>query len=72
VFTAFKLTELDLVKVVILGQDPSLGPNQAHGLCFSVLPGVRSPPSLVNIYNEMQRDLPGFFTTNHGFLESWA
>ena len=72
VFNAFKLTELDQVKVVILGQDPYHGPNQAHGLCFSVLPGVRTPPSLVNIYKEMQRDLPGFVTPNHGFLESWA
>ena len=72
VFNAFKLTELDDVKVVILGQDPYHGPDQAHGLCFSVLPGVRTPPSLVNIYKEMQRDLPGFVTPNHGFLESWA
>ena len=72
VFNAFKLTELDSVKVVILGQDPYHGPDQAHGLCFSVLPGVRTPPSLVNIYKEMQRDLPGFVTPNHGFLESWA
>ncbi len=72
VFNAFKLTELDQVKVVILGQDPYHGPNQAHGLCFSVLPGVRTPPSLVNIYKEMQRDLPGFVTPSHGFLESWA
>ena len=72
VFNAFKLTELDSVKVVILGQDPYHGPDQAHGLCFSVLPGVRTPPSLVNIYKEMQRDLPGFVTLSHGFLESWA
>lgn len=72
VFNAFKLTELDDVKVVILGQDPYHGPDQAHGLCFSVLPGVRTPPSLVNIYKEMQRDLPGFVTPHHGFLESWA
>lgn len=72
VFNAFKFTELADVKVVILGQDPYHGPNQAHGLCFSVLPGVRTPPSLVNIYKEMARDLPGFCTPNHGFLESWA
>lgn len=72
VFNAFKFTELADVKVVILGQDPYHGPNQAHGLCFSVLPGVRTPPSLVNIYKEMARDLPGFHTPNHGFLESWA
>ena len=72
VFNAFTLTELDQVKVVILGQDPYHGPNQAHGLCFSVLPGVRTPPSLVNIYKELHRDLPGFVTPSHGFLESWA
>ncbi|EOD53742.1 uracil-DNA glycosylase [Aeromonas molluscorum] len=72
VFNAFKLTELADVKVVILGQDPYHGPGQAHGLCFSVLPGVRTPPSLVNIYKELARDLPGFTIPNHGFLESWA
>ncbi|ENY73484.1 uracil-DNA glycosylase [Aeromonas diversa CDC 2478-85] len=72
VFNAFKLTELAEVKVVILGQDPYHGPNQAHGLCFSVLHGVRIPPSLVNIYKEMERDLPGFVAPAHGYLESWA
>ncbi|MEW7866672.1 uracil-DNA glycosylase [Aeromonas diversa] len=72
VFNAFKFTELAEVKVVILGQDPYHGPNQAHGLCFSVQHGVRIPPSLVNIYKEMERDLPGFVAPAHGYLESWA
>lgn len=72
VFNAFKFTEFDQVKVVILGQDPYHGPNQAHGLCFSVLPGVPAPPSLVNIYKELARDLPGFQIPGHGYLASWA
>jgi uracil-DNA glycosylase len=70
-FRALDLTPLDRVKVVILGQDPYHGPGQAHGLCFSVQPGVRIPPSLVNIYKELQSDL-GIQRVNHGFLESWA
>lgn len=72
VFNAFKLTEFDDVKVVILGQDPYHGPNQAHGLCFSVLPGIKTPPSLVNIYKELQTDIEGFSIPQHGFLENWA
>lgn len=72
VFNAFRLTELGDVKVVILGQDPYHGPNQAHGLAFSVLPGVAVPPSLVNMYKELMTDIPGFERPNHGFLESWA
>ncbi|MBB6056347.1 uracil-DNA glycosylase [Tolumonas osonensis] len=72
VFNAFKYTEFADVKVVILGQDPYHGPNQAHGLCFSVLPGVAVPPSLVNIYKELQRDIPGFEIPGHGYLLSWA
>ena len=72
VFNAFKYTEFDQVKVVILGQDPYHGPNQAHGLCFSVQPGVKVPPSLVNIYKELARDIPGFVIPNHGHLVSWA
>ncbi|MCE0557507.1 uracil-DNA glycosylase [Motilimonas sp. E26] len=72
VFNAFKLTELSDVKVVIIGQDPYHGPNQAHGLCFSVLPGIKTPPSLVNIYKELQNDIPGFVIPSHGFLQSWA
>ncbi|MEI2267129.1 uracil-DNA glycosylase [Erwinia sp. CGal63] len=72
VFNAFRLTELGDVKVVILGQDPYHGPNQAHGLAFSVLPGVAVPPSLVNMYKELEADIAGFKRPNHGFLESWA
>lgn len=72
VFNAFKSTTYDNVKVVIIGQDPYHGPNQAHGLCFSVMPGVKSPPSLVNIYKELANDVPGFQIPNHGYLQSWA
>lgn len=70
-FRAMDLTPLDEVRVVILGQDPYHGAGQAHGLCFSVRPGVRIPPSLVNIYKEMETDL-GIPPARHGFLESWA
>ncbi|NDL71763.1 uracil-DNA glycosylase [Vreelandella alkaliphila] len=70
-FRAFELTPLASVKVVILGQDPYHGPNQAHGLCFSVQPGIQVPPSLVNIYKELANDV-GFVPVRHGFLESWA
>ena len=70
-FRALDLTPLPNVKVVILGQDPYHGEGQAHGLCFSVRPGVRTPPSLVNIYKEMQTDL-GIPPAKHGFLEHWA
>lgn len=70
-FRAMDLTPLDKVRVVILGQDPYHGPGQAHGLCFSVKPGVRPPPSLVNIYRELQSDL-GIERPRHGFLEHWA
>ncbi|WP_158119977.1 uracil-DNA glycosylase [Vibrio metoecus] len=72
VFNAFRFTEFGDVKVVILGQDPYHGPNQAHGLCFSVLPGVKTPPSLVNIYKELAQDIPGFQIPSHGYLQSWA
>ena len=72
VFNAFKLTELGDIKVVILGQDPYHGPNQAHGLAFSVLPGVAIPPSLLNMYKELEQDIEGFQRPQHGFLESWA
>ena len=68
---ALELTPLDAVKVVILGQDPYHGPGQAHGLCFSVPEGIRVPPSLVNIYKELQSDL-GISPRPHGNLESWA
>lgn len=70
-FRAMDLTPLDKVRVVILGQDPYHGPGQAHGLCFSVKPGVRPPPSLGNIYKELQSDL-GIARPRHGFLEHWA
>jgi len=70
-FRALDLTPLDNVRVVILGQDPYHGPGQAHGLAFSVLPGVAVPPSLANIYKELHSDL-GIPPARHGFLEHWA
>ena len=72
VFNAFKATEFDQVKVVILGQDPYHGPNQAHGLCFSVLPGIKPPPSLANMYKELRNSIPNFEIPQHGYLQSWA
>lgn len=71
VFNALALTPFQDVKVVILGQDPYHGPNQAHGLCFSVKPPTPPPPSLVNIFLELRSDL-GIQRPNHGNLESWA
>ncbi|GAA5001013.1 uracil-DNA glycosylase [Pseudoluteimonas lycopersici] len=71
IFAAFDATPFDAVKVVILGQDPYHGPGQAHGLCFSVLPGVEVPPSLQNIYKELARDT-GFAAPTHGHLLPWA
>lgn len=68
---ALELTPLDAVRVVILGQDPYHGPGQAHGLAFSVQPGVKVPPSLVNIYKELQSDL-GIAPVRHGHLDAWA
>ena len=70
-FRALDLTPLDKVRVVILGQDPYHGPGQAHGLCFSVPPDVRPPPSLKNIFKELESDL-GIRPAEHGFLEHWA
>ncbi|HEY0112617.1 MAG TPA: uracil-DNA glycosylase [Allosphingosinicella sp.] len=70
-FRALDLTPLEEVRVVILGQDPYHGAGQAHGLCFSVRPEVRVPPSLANIYREMEADL-GIPPARHGFLEHWA
>jgi len=71
IFSAFNHTPFEQLKVVILGQDPYHGPGQAHGLCFSVPPGIPAPPSLVNIFKELHKDLdlpvPG-----HGNLETWA
>jgi len=70
-FAALNLIPFEQVKVVILGQDPYHGPNQAHGLCFSVRPGTAIPPSLLNIYKELKEDV-GFVIPEHGFLQSWA
>jgi uracil-DNA glycosylase len=71
IFNALKFTPLEKVKVVIIGQDPYHGPNQAHGLSFSVLPGVKPPPSLKNIFLELHRDL-GIPIPKHGCLIKWA
>ena len=71
IFNAFHLTPLRNVKVVILGQDPYHNVGQAHGLCFSVKPDVEIPPSLVNIYKELQDDI-GCTIPNHGYLTKWA
>ena len=70
IFNALDSTPISQVKAVILGQDPYHGPNQAHGLCFSVKKGVAIPPSLRNIYKELQQDI-GFKVPNHGNLQSW-
>ena len=70
-FSCFAACPLDRVKVVIIGQDPYHGPGQAHGMSFSVKPGVKLPPSLQNIYKELQSDLR-IEPANDGFLESWA
>ena len=71
IFNAFALTPLHEVKVVILGQDPYHGEGQAHGLCFSVKPDVEIPPSLINIYKELQDDC-GCEIPNNGYLTKWA
>lgn len=71
IFNAMNLTPFEKVKVVILGQDPYHGPNQAHGLCFSVRKGVPPPPSLVNIFKELMADI-GISKPVHGELTSWA
>ena len=71
IFNAFHLTPLNKVKVVILGQDPYHDVGQAHGLCFSVKPDVKIPPSLVNIYKELHDDL-GCYVPNNGYLVKWA
>ncbi|MBQ4861145.1 uracil-DNA glycosylase [Pseudoalteromonas sp. MMG013] len=72
VFEALNATALEQVKVVILGQDPYHGPDQAHGLCFSVLPGIKPPPSLANMYKELAQDINGFMIPQHGYLLPWA
>ncbi len=71
IFNAFNLTALASVKAVIIGQDPYHGPGQAHGLCFSVPHGIKTPPSLRNIFKELNQDI-GFQIPNHGNLEKWA
>lgn len=71
IFNALHYTSYKDVKVVILGQDPYHGPNQAHGLSFSVTPGVKIPPSLLNIYKELNSDL-GCYIPNNGYLKKWA
>ena len=71
VFSALHYTPYKDVKAVIIGQDPYHGPNQAHGLCFSVQPGIKIPPSLANIYKELHADL-GIPIPSHGYLEKWA
>jgi len=71
IFAAFHATPFDAVRVVILGQDPYHGPGQAHGLCFSVAPGIPPPPSLQNIFAELERDV-GIVRPGHGDLTSWA
>lgn len=72
IFEAFNRTPFDKVKVVILGQDPYHGPNQAHGLCFSVQPGIQPPPSLINIYKELSQEYQLDFSQRNGDLTHWA
>lgn len=72
IFNALEFTPPAEVKILLLGQDPYPTPGDAHGLCFSVRPGVRIPGSLRNIYKELRADIPGFTAPNHGYLESWA
>lgn len=72
IFNAFNLCPFDEVKVVIIGQDPYHGAGQAHGLSFSVLEGVKPPPSLRNIFQELEKDIPGFRIPQHGNLTHWA
>jgi uracil-DNA glycosylase len=71
VFNAFKAAPFDKVKVLLLGQDPYHDDGQAHGMCFSVRPGVKPPPSLVNMFKELKNDL-GSKIPNHGYLQGWA
>ena len=71
IFNALKFTAYEDVKVVMIGQDPYHGPNQAHGLCFSVKPGIQPPPSLINIFKELQSDL-NLSIPEHGNLEAWT
>ena len=72
IFNALKYTSFEDTKVVIIGQDPYHGEGQAHGLCFSVLPGVKLPPSLKNIFKELETDIDGFVSPQSGELTAWA
>jgi len=72
IFNAFTTPNFNDIKVVILGQDPYHGAGQAHGLCFSVLPDIKIPPSLVNMYKELVTDIDGFTKPEHGHLQPWA
>ena len=72
IFNAYKFVQPKQVKVVILGQDPYHGPNQAHGLSFSVLPGQKIPPSLRNMFKELKQEYPDFDIPKHGDLTNWA
>ncbi|CAL1329449.1 uracil-DNA glycosylase [Candidatus Providencia siddallii] len=72
IFNVFLYTELKDIKIVILGQDPYHGFGQAHGLSFSVKPGIKIPPSLINIYKELKQNISSFQIPNHGYLLKWA
>ena len=72
IFNSLKFTSYSDCKIVILGQDPYHGEGQAHGLSFSVKPGIKTPPSLVNIYKELSSDIEGFYIPNNGYLTKWA
>ncbi len=72
IFNALKAAPYEEVRVVIIGQDPYHEPGQAHGMCFSVKPGVDIPPSLRNIYKELSEDIPGFKIPDNGYLQKWA
>ncbi|MDO5441146.1 MAG: uracil-DNA glycosylase [Bacillota bacterium] len=72
IFNALKAASYEDIKVVIIGQDPYHEPNQAHGMAFSVKPGVEAPPSLKNIYKELSSDIPGFVVPQDGYLQKWA
>ncbi|MGL6123413.1 MAG: uracil-DNA glycosylase [Shewanella sp.] len=72
VFNAFSMTPLEKVRVVLIGQDPYHGPEQAQGLCFSVKRGIKPPPSLANMYKELATDIDGFVVPSHGDLSAWA
>ena len=72
IFNSLKVADYKDIKAVIIGQDPYHEPGQAHGMCFSVKPGVEAPPSLKNIYKELSSDIPGFTVPKDGYLQKWA